>query len=113
MQGLPLIWMQSKDELYNRLRGPAENLTILATAFDDPKFRGKGRHEPVLMTINYHEGRIFHSTLGHGREGLESVGFITTLLRGTEWAATGRVTLAIPDNFPSASNSVRKVITLK
>ena len=28
------------------------------------------------------------------------LGFITTLLRGTEWAATGKVTLPIPENFP-------------
>jgi hypothetical protein len=32
------------------------------------------------------------------------VGFITTLLRGTEWAATGRVTLPIPTDFPTASD---------
>lgn len=113
MQGLPAIWMQSKDELYNHLRGPAENLTVLATAYDDPQFNGKGRNEPVLMTIDYHQGRIFHSTLGHGREALESVGFIATFLRGTQWAATGTVTLPVPDNFPSESKSMRNKTVLK
>jgi hypothetical protein len=38
--------------------------------------------------------------MGHGLEGMRCIGFITTLLRGTEWAATGKVTLPIPSNFP-------------
>jgi hypothetical protein len=29
------------------------------------------------------------------------VGFQTTLTRGTEWAATGKVTIPIPSNFPT------------
>jgi hypothetical protein len=33
------------------------------------------------------------------------VGFITTFLRGTEWAATGKVTQKIPADFPSADKS--------
>jgi hypothetical protein len=31
---------------------------------------------------------------------MSSVGFIVTLQRGTEWAATGDVTQAVPDDFP-------------
>ncbi|WP_440875075.1 ThuA domain-containing protein [Thalassotalea sp. PLHSN55] len=99
MKGLPAEWLHGKDELYNRLRGPAKNMTVLATAFDDPKYNGKGRHEPVLMTINYHQGRIFHSTLGHGKAALESQSFITTFTRGTQWAATGEVTLSASKNI--------------
>jgi len=30
--GLPLVWMHQGDELYARLRGPAKNMTVLATA---------------------------------------------------------------------------------
>ena len=37
MKGLPTDWLHTKDELYDRLRGPAENLTILATAYSDAK----------------------------------------------------------------------------
>jgi hypothetical protein len=33
------------------------------------------------------------------------VGFITTLLRGTEWAATGKVTVDVPEDFPTAEKS--------
>ena len=34
-KGLPKSWLHSKDELYQQLRGPAGNMTILATAFAD------------------------------------------------------------------------------
>ncbi len=99
---LPDFWMHSKDECYSHLRGPAENLTILATACDSPELKAAGRHEPMLMTIDYHKGRIFHTTLGHDTPAFESVGFITTFLRGTEWAASGKVTQAMPADFPRA-----------
>src|SRR3954468_16283464 len=33
MRGLPEKWMHAKDELYDRLRGPAQDLTVLASAF--------------------------------------------------------------------------------
>ena len=36
---LPDFWMHSKDECYSKLRGPAENMTILATAADSPRRR--------------------------------------------------------------------------
>lgn len=54
-KGLPGAWMQSKDECYSRLRGPAENLTILATGCDSPELQAAGRHEPVLMTNSISE----------------------------------------------------------
>jgi len=57
------------------------------------------------MTIEYEKGRVFHSTLGHEDYSFECVGFQTTFLRGTEWAATGKVTIPIPDDFPTADKS--------
>jgi hypothetical protein len=33
---------------------------------------------------------------------LKSVSFIVTFLRGAEWAATGKVTIPVPDDFPGA-----------
>lgn len=111
VRGLPSEWMQTKDELYNKLRGPAENMTVLASAYDSKENGGSGRHEPILMTIDYFSGRVFHTTLGHDVEAFESVGFITTFTRGTEWAATGNVTIPIPSDFPTAaSSSMRKFI---
>lgn len=105
-KGLPAKWLHAKDELYDRLRGPAENLTVLATAFADPKTGGSGKHEPMLMVLNWGKGRVFHTTLGHARpEGkiaMECVGFITTFQRGTEWVASGKVTIPVPRDFPAA-----------
>ncbi|MCF2947072.1 ThuA domain-containing protein [Paraglaciecola aquimarina] len=90
-KGMPDSWQQTKDELYNRLRGPAKNMTVLATAFDDKKYNGFGRHEPIMMALTYKKGRVFHSTLGHGEPAYQSEVFQTSLVKGTEWAATGKV----------------------
>ena len=102
-KGMPLQWMQSKDELYNRLRGPAQNITVLASAYDSKDVGGFGRHEPVLMVIHYGQGRVFHSTLGHDVSAFESVGFQNTFQRGTEWAGSGEVTIPVPADFLSAT----------
>ncbi|MEM9643795.1 MAG: ThuA domain-containing protein [Planctomycetota bacterium] len=100
-RGMPRSWMHAQDELYQQLRGPAENMTILATAFADPKFKGTGRHEPVLMTIDYKDGRIFHTVMGDNDVAMECVGFMSSLVRGVEWAATGDVQSSdIPSDFP-------------
>ncbi len=111
MKGLPNKWLHTQDELYERMRGPFENATILATAFADveknappwdPNVKGLGQHVPQLMAIKYGDGRIFHTTLGHFDYSMEGVGFITTLQRGAEWAATGNVTQEVPSDFPTA-----------
>jgi type 1 glutamine amidotransferase len=102
MAGLPAEWLHAKDELYDFMRGPAKNATILATAFADPKQGGSGENEPQLLAISYGKGRVFHDMLGHGPEAMKCVGFITTLQRGTEWAATGKVTQKVPADFPKA-----------
>lgn len=107
-KGMPEEWLHTKDELYDHLRGPAENMTILATAYADKETKGSGRHEPVLMTINYGKGRIFHSTLGHATEAVQGVGFITTLIRGSEWAATGKVKTKIPKDFPTKEKATSR-----
>jgi uncharacterized protein len=102
MRGLPPVWMHAPDELYTRLRGPGQNMTVLATAYADPANRGTGFDEPMLMALNWGKGRIFHTTLGHDALALACVGFMTTFQRGTEWAATGRVTQKVHKDFPTA-----------
>ena len=105
-KGLPASWTHAKDELYDSMRGPALNMTVLATAFSDKSTGGSDRHEPVMMVIRWGKGRIFHTVLGHVWDdqteypALACVDFIATFLRGTEWTATGKVTQKIPADFP-------------
>ncbi len=104
-KGMPRVWLHAKDELYDRLRGPATNMTVLATAYGPKEKGGRDMHEPMMMTIEYGAGRVFHTPMGHADYSMRCVGFITTLLRGTEWAATGKVTIDIPDDFPTPTES--------
>jgi type 1 glutamine amidotransferase len=114
MKGLPKVWMHTQDEMYDRMRGPAENVTILATAFSDvdantqpwnANNKGSDRHEPMLMTLDYGQGRVFHTVLGHMDYSVECVGFMTIFQRGVEWAASGKVTQDVPSDFPSPTKS--------
>ena len=64
------------------------------------------------MTVAYGKGRVFHDTLGHvgatQKEpivGMNSVDYIVLLQRGTEWAATGSVTIPVPKDFPTADKT--------
>jgi uncharacterized protein len=116
-EGMPPRWLHAQDELYDRLRGPAENMKILATAYSDEEknaspfspLRGTSRHEPMMIAVNYGKGRTFHTPLGHTDYSMECVGFITLFQRGAEWAATGKVTTKIPSDFPTADKvSTRK-----
>ena len=92
MKGLPPKWMHTKDELYHQLRGPANEVNVLGAALSD----ATREREPMLMAISVGKGRIFHTTLGHYVEALQGLGFQVTFARGTEWAATGRVTQPAP-----------------
>jgi type 1 glutamine amidotransferase len=112
-KGMPERWLTAKDECYALLRGPAENLTILATGKDMSGKAPTDRHEPLLMVIDYGQGRIFHTTLGHDDYSIEGVDFIITFTRGVEWAATGRVTQAVPDDFPTAEAASSRAFVLK
>jgi type 1 glutamine amidotransferase len=57
--------------------------------------------------VDYGKGRVYVTMLGHlWKDGpdtaLRCVGFQTLFIRGVEWAATGKVTYAIPQDFPHA-----------
>jgi type 1 glutamine amidotransferase len=59
-----------------------------------------------MLTVDYGQGRVFHTTMGHFDYSMECVGFRTTFQRGVEWAASGQVTQAVPEAFPSAEVSM-------
>ncbi len=112
LKGLPEKWLHAKDELYSELRGPAKNLEVLSYSFADEKYGGTGRNEPVLMTVSYGKGRVFHTVLGHAGNGnffpaMECAGFVVTLQRGAEWAATGKVKQKLPESFPTENQSLQ------
>ncbi|MFT5288885.1 MAG: type 1 glutamine amidotransferase [Planctomycetota bacterium] len=100
LDGLPARWMHAQDELYDSLRGPCEEVTVLASAYCERT----ARHEPMIMTIAFGKGRVFHTPMGHvgGTAPVHCVGFQTVIARGTEWAATGVVTIPVPKDFPTA-----------
>jgi type 1 glutamine amidotransferase len=104
-KGMPREWMHAADSLYRGLRGPVHNVRLLATAYSDKGRGGTGEHEPMIWTVSYGKGRVFHTPMGHDPDGMRCVGFIATLRRGTEWAATGKVALPLPENFPTAEKA--------
>jgi hypothetical protein len=100
-KGMPATFAET-DELYHGL-SMQPNIHLLATAYDDPsncrtggKYCGSGKDEPMIWTLPYGRGRVFQTALGHDVKAMDSPGFRLTLVRGTEWAATGQVTIPVP-----------------
>ncbi|WP_020567606.1 ThuA domain-containing protein [Neolewinella persica] len=112
-KGMPDVWLTTADECYAKLRGPAEQLKVLATGKDQSEKAPTDRHEPVMMVINYGKGRVFHTTLGHNTQSFEGVGFIYSFLRGVEWAATGSVSQQLPEDFPGPETAASRKFVLK
>lgn len=108
----PASWQTANTEVYYFPRGPAENLTVLSYAFDSTATR---RNWPTEWVVAYGKGRVYNSSLGHLWPGetypdaYRCVGYQTTVIRVTEWLATGAVTHPVPSDFPTAtSKSLRK-----
>ncbi len=103
VHGMPAEWLHAKDELYHGQRGPAADMHLIATAFSDKtKQGGTDAHEPMIWWIPYGKGKVFTTVMGHADYSMKCVGFQSVVSRGAEWAATGKVTLLIPENFPTA-----------
>ena len=100
-------FMAKTDELYAGLKcRPAAEFHVLATAWDDhalyvakprnPLPAGPSRDEPFVWTVPYGSGRVFATMLGNDMRAVRTPGFIAMFVRGTEWAATGAVTIPLP-----------------
>jgi len=114
-KGFPEYWKTASMELYLYPRGPAENITVLSAATDSIG----GKTWPVDWTVAYEKGRVYNSSMGHLWKGdvyppgYRCAGFQTTLIRATEWLATGKVTYPLPADFPTANAvSLRPVTTI-
>lgn len=107
IKGLPDKWLHAQDEMYDRMRGPANIKDLLYSGYADPARGGSGREEPLVFTVDYGNARIFHLMIGHcgptaeDNPAMQCAGFQTLLLRGTEWAATGKVKQPVPSDFPT------------
>lgn len=108
----PAAWQTVNTEVYSFPRGPAKNLTILSYAYDSS---GTKKMWPVEWVVAYGNGRVYNSSLGHLWKGekfppaYRCVGYQTTVIRATEWLATGTVTYPVPENFPTKDlSSLRK-----
>lgn len=99
-RGLPTFWMT--DELYQKMwkETPSE-FQVLASAFAWPQWGGTGRYEPVLLTTSLGKGRGVNLLLGHDVTAMSNAGFQALLLRSAEWAASGNVTLPVPQQWPN------------
>jgi type 1 glutamine amidotransferase len=97
-KGLPESFRTS-DELYHSPQ-MSPDAHILATAFDDPANGGTGKDEPMIWTVNYGQGRVLYTALGHDTSAQQESGYVSTFTRGVEWAATGAVTLSAEGTLP-------------
>ncbi len=88
-----------KDELYHR-QLLHKGARVLATTFSDNVWKGSGTDEPMVVVTEHGRGRVLNCAMGHDPKPMEGTGFRTLMLRGTEWAATGRVTIPIPSAWP-------------
>ena len=105
-RGMKATFPQGNDELYANLKWqPAGAFHVLATSWDDHSLYkagekqpipGAGLDQPSLWTVDYGQGRVFVTALGHDPEAMKMPGFVATLTRGAEWAATGKVTIPLP-----------------
>ena len=103
-KGLPKKWMHPHEQLTHGQHGPAKNMTVLSYAHS----KDTGDNEVMDWVIRYGKGRIYVTMLGHLWNGkpdtaMRCIGFQTMLIRGCEWAATGKVTYPVPDDFPTAT----------
>jgi hypothetical protein len=109
MRGLPAVWLHGKDQLTHGQRGPASDMTVLDSAYSAVDRGGTGTHEPMTWVIPFGKGRVVTTLLGHqwrdqsDSDALDCIGFRTVFTRSVEWAATQRVTIPVPPNFPSAN----------
>jgi hypothetical protein len=99
--GLPAQWRHPPSALVYRLKGSPEGMTVLAYSVDPVS----GSHEPQQWTKNFGLGRAFTTVIGdlYGNATnipLRCAGYQTTFVRGTQWAALGKVTLPVPGDFP-------------
>jgi type 1 glutamine amidotransferase len=77
---------KTDDELYAKLQGTVK-INVLVSAYSD----WSKKTEPLIFTLNYGKGRTVHNAFGHDRKALMTPSVQKIIVRGVEWAATGKV----------------------
>jgi type 1 glutamine amidotransferase len=96
-----------KDELWNNTKFHSE-IKVLSSAYSTPANKGTGKNEPVVVTTEYEKGRGIYIVLGHNKSTMQNSAWKTLLLRGTEWAAQGKVTIPVQGPWPINSEIANK-----
>ena len=78
---------ETDDELYAKLEGDMP-INVLVTANSD----WSKKTEPLAFTLECGKGRVFHEAFGHDGKAVKTPSVQKLIVRGTEWAATGKVT---------------------
>ncbi len=73
---------ETLDELYTCLTGEA-SIRVLAQA----KSKVDGKHYPMAFVLDYGQGRVFHTVLGHDARAYAASGVGELLRRGCAWVA--------------------------
>ncbi len=96
------------DELWVEMDQIPDN-EVLCSAFGPSSNKGRDQDEPVLFCRNQGYGRCFYLVLGHDVSAMQNIGWKTLVQRGTEWAATGKVTQKLPQEL-SWSDQVKRLV---
>lgn len=113
-------WHTSQEDFFSNIRLiPNSSIRILATVEDNEedydlnkmqrhlvpiykdvvisKLPNINKAHPVAWTNTYGKGRVFVVSIGHGPDTIKRMPFVVMMCRGTEWAASGEVTIDVPN----------------
>jgi type 1 glutamine amidotransferase len=102
-RGLEPFWI--RDEFWQKTL-VAPGAKALGSVTPDPAFKGSGKPENILFSTEAGGGRGFAIMLGHDALGMSNPAWRTLLQRGTEWAASGKVSIPPAKNWPATKESV-------
>ena len=105
-RGLKPFWI--RDEFWQDI-DVAPGATPLASVTPDPAFQGNGRPENILFTTEANGARGFAIFLGHDLVAMKNPAWKTLLQRGTEWAATGKVTIPPAKDWPATREDAERL----
>ncbi len=95
------------DELWHNVKFQPD-IHILCSAYSSVEKNGSGKNEPVVIVTNYKKGRNFYNILGHDTTAMQNKAWQTLMLRGIEWAATGKITIPLQEPWPEDSVMANK-----